>query len=160
MEQWPPNLNYLLDRGSFSLEEREPSRTDFDDGPQLVRVRFNNPPLLYNGTLTLTNDEFLVFRSFYFNSLNQGSRWFNFPVWEGLSYNPKKARFAEKYQVKDEGWNQYTVTIKLDVRDYFYYDAFATYLISLYGTNFAISLSDQLQVIVNETYPAIMVDYD
>jgi hypothetical protein len=159
MEQWPPNLNYKLDRGSFSLEEREPARTDFDDGPQLVRVRFNNPPLIYNGTITLTNDEFTVFRGFYFNTLRQGSRWFQFPIWEGLGYNSRKARFAEKYQIKDEGWDQYTLTVKLEVRDYFYYDAFATYLISLYGAAFAEEMADVLQVIVNETYPTIMADY-
>jgi hypothetical protein len=159
MDQWPTNLNYTLDRGSFSIEEKEPARTDFDDGPQLVRVRFNNPLLTYSGTLTMTNDEFMVFRSFYFGTLNQGSRWFELPVWEGNSYTVRKARFAEKYSVKDEGWNQYTVTIKLDVRNYFYYNTFSTYFISIYGADFAIELADKLQIIVNQTYPTIMADY-
>lgn len=160
MDTWPTNLNYMLDRGTFSIEEAEVARTDFDDGPQLVRVRFNNPPLTYTGTITMTNDEFVVFRSFYFSVLKQGSRWFQFPIWEGYSYNTRKARFAEKYSVKDEGWNQYSVTIKLEVRNFYYYSDFETYLLGLYGLDFVISeMADPLQIIINEDYPAVTVNY-
>ena len=99
-ETWPPSLNYILDRGSFSIDPHSDlARTEFDDGPQLVRVRFSNPTTVYNGTITLTNSEFMLFRGFYMNALNQGSKWFTIPVWEGNSYTSLKARFAKKYEI-------------------------------------------------------------
>lgn len=156
-EIWPPILNYVLDRGSFSIEpQTSVIRSEFDDGPKMARMRFTNPTTNYNGTLTFTNEEFMVFRGFFMNVLSQGTRWFTIPIWQGNTYAIHKARFTKTYEIKDEGWDQYTVTISLEVRNYFTYNTFASYIIGLYGTDFAVNeFADPLQIIVNVTYPNI-----
>lgn len=161
VDVWPVRLNYVLDRGSFSIDPHSDlARSDYEDGPQLVRVRFSNPTTIYNGTITLTNEEFIILRGFYTNFLNQGSKWFEIPIWEGQNYSLHKARFMEPYQIKDTGWDQYTLTIKLEVRKYFTYNDFATYLIGLYGIDFVINhMADPLQKIVNIDYPHVMMNY-
>jgi len=159
-EIWPEALNYVLDRGSFSIEEQDVARSDFDDGPALVRTRFTNTTTMYNGTITLTDSEFNLFRGFYKNALASGSRWFSIPLWEGTDYSVHKVRFKEPYQIRDEGWNQYTLGIKLEVRDYATYSIFASYLIGLYGVDFVINeMADPLQIIINIDYPQVMMNY-
>jgi hypothetical protein len=159
-EIWPPALNYVLDRGSFSIDPHSDiARTEFDDGPQLVRVRFSNPTTVYNGTITLTNNEFILFRGFYMNTLNQGSKWFEMPVWDGASYASHKARFSKKYEIRDEAWDQYTLSVSLEVREYPSLDGFALYLIGLYGIDFVLNeMADPLQKIVNIDYPEVMAN--
>lgn len=160
-EKWPDSLNFILDRGSYSIEPHSDiARTEFDDGPKLARVRFSNPTTIYNGTITLTNNEYIAFRSFYMVILNQGSKWFEIPIWDGLSYTTHTAKFSEMFTVKDEGFDQYTLTIKLEVRNYSTFDYFATYIIGLYGIDLVVNdIADPLQKIVNIDYPNVMENY-
>lgn len=154
---WPANLNFILDRGSFSLDPNDQTaKSDFDDGPPLVRMRFTNPTYLYTGTITVTNSEFMVLNSFYRNELSQGMRWFVIPIWVGNSYLPHKARFKEKYTISDTGWDQYTVGFTLEIRDYFTYGTLALYFMDIYG-DLTEEFCDMLDWAINVKYPDILV---
>lgn len=150
---WPSNLNYILDRSSFAIDPNDQiARSDFDDGPPMVRMRYTNPTYLYQGAITMTNEEFMVFHSFYRNVIAQGTKWFLMSVWIGTSYVVHKCRFKEKFTVSDAGWNQYTVNINLEVRDYFTYSTAAIYFVDRYGTEASLYLGDHLDISLNLKY--------
>ena len=155
---WPTNVNYILDRNSFGLDPNDQvARSDFDDGPQLVRMRFTHPTYIYSGSITMTNSEFMTFTSFYKNVLAQGTRWFNVPVWVGNSYVINKVRFKDKYTVTDAGFDQYTVGVQWEVREYFTYSITAVYFSDIYGIDATVYVADKLQKIVNIDYPHIWI---
>lgn len=161
LETWPNSIDYLINENTFSIVPNDSvTRTEFDDGPVMVRMRFSNPTTVYNGVLTLTNNEFTVFRGFYQSTLNQGTAWFTMPIWIGTEYAVQKCRFKKLYDVTDQGFDQNNVTISLEVRDYFTYDAFASYVLGFFGIDVAVNeVADPLQIIVNIDYPEVMYFY-
>jgi hypothetical protein len=158
---WPAAINYLAERGSWNKVPNEPVlRSEFDVGPARARRRFTSQVSRYSLTIQMSEDEYVLFEGFFQDDLRAGAAWFNMPFYMGRGgYEVKPVRFTEPYQVRDAGFRQVKVSAKLEVKMTPIISGGAVYFVETYGEQSLFDLSDELDPIVNETYPDIMENY-
>lgn len=161
MIEWPQELNYYAEMGSYNLNPTEPPlRTEFDNGPARVRRRFTKTVPKVNFTVKMTNMEFEVLKSFYFLTLNNGVEWFLIPVFMGDVYVAQFARFVEPYKMSDDGFQKCSVTFSLECRAFTTWDEATAWLVGQFGYEVTdLFLCDKMQQIVNVDLPRITEDY-
>ena len=92
---WPSTLPNELSRQRYSeypMNNIIRSKTTYGTGSR--RPRYTSTPILYSGTILLSDTEYVIFRNFYFNVLKAGFENFVFPNLL-LSQN-KYVRFVSK----------------------------------------------------------------
>lgn len=156
VESWPSTLNYFVERGTYRLTPSDNQlRSEFDAGPSRMRRRFTQSIPKFEFSILMKESEIPIFKSFYFNLLNNGVNWFQMPIWDGSSYIEHTARFTEPYNMSDAGYGLTLVSLKLEARGLNILPEYAAVIIGRYGEE----LPDRLQVIVNMTYNQITQDY-
>ena len=77
---WPVSLpNVFLRRGFNLAPEENTVRFPVDSGAPLGRPRFTSSEVIYRGIVTMTPEQWKVFRSFYRSDLSGGREAFEFP---------------------------------------------------------------------------------
>ena len=94
MPQWPAGLPVRPPDGSWAIDIQDPAiRTQPDIGPPMVRARYSIEWERWQGTLTLTKDEYEQMREFWKTDCEYGSTEFTAFHWED---------FASEHEV--DGW--------------------------------------------------------
>lgn len=162
---WPEGLNHMPEQGGWTFKPIvQSARTDFDAGPSRVRRRFTRSSSEQEVSLVMNHLEFETFKAFVDLELRGASRWFMLPLFQGSIYGQYEARLKDAetpYQATYRGFNTVNVSFTLETRENtLVFDAGVLYMLSLWGPEYSIEFSDQLQVLVNETYPAIWANTD
>lgn len=160
MNIWPPLLNYLADKGSWSYKPVvDNSRTDFDQGPARVRKRFTSHLSEVDFAVIMTGSEFETFKNFVWFDLFGAANWFSMMIFTGKEYTEQVVRFRDAknpYETSDVGFDRVRVSIKLEIRGgAVSNDGAGSWFLSEYGEEFLFSFHDDLQKIVNVDYPSI-----
>ena len=117
---WPDDLPYLEVMKSLQVDPRdEAARSSFDQGPGRVRNRYTQALTVVSFVLNpLSDEEFESFKSFYRDTLHNGTRWFRMRLWSS-GYVGYDVQFTQKYQAGDyDVPNYWQVSLSLVVRDY------------------------------------------
>jgi hypothetical protein len=154
---WLSFLNYLVERDNYTIDPHDDNaRTDFDQGPSRVRRRFTKSRTMIALTWPMNANEMSVFETFYKVDLNNGTAWFNIPIYISDSYVTREARFVGKYNSKNFGAFDWSVSATLEIRDMPAFDSGTWYLIKLMLGMVPVEtvLTDPLEHWVNVEYPA------
>lgn len=152
---WPALLNHYAEKGSFkSSITDETLRSSFDKGPSRVRRRFTTSMMQLEFTISMSDYDLEVFKSFYFYQLSGGINWFILPMWTGTEYVKHKARFIEPYSQSDSAHGLTSVSFKLECRQMPVLPEYVVFILGTYG----IIITEYIQIAVNVDYPEI-VDY-
>lgn len=156
---WPLELNYLAEKGSWTFKPSPTTaRTDFDVGPARTRRRFTRTIINLDFAVVLSYEDFEIFKGFVDYTLYGAARWFTMQVFKGSDYEMSLVRFRsqdEPYTATENGFGQIRITMAMETADNATtIGPFASWLIGHWGLDFTSELQDRLQVAVNVTYPA------
>ena len=147
---WPVQLNYLVERGSFQMVQTDPAlRSEFDYGPARMRQRFTRSPARQQLTIVLTSEEFEVFKSFWQYNLQSGVNWFNFPIFTGDVYAAHAVRIVEPPATSYLGFRHLSVSFKLEVKRLSIWSKGAADVIGEYGAGAILNLANPVDFTVN-----------
>src|SRR5215471_1378065 len=117
--EWPATVpSEPLDSSFAFAVQDEISRIAMDRGPPRVRNRFTSTKRQLKFELILAADEFAIFKGFYSSTLEQGTRDFVIPVWDGNQFINMRAQFTEPYQASDFGIDMVRVGLSLWVFEF------------------------------------------
>lgn len=158
---WPPNINYLAERGSFKLTPGQAQlRSEFDYGPARMRRRFTREVSTFSFRVKMSETELALFEGFWADDLKSGTAWFNMPVYLGRGgYETRAVRFMEPYSLADAGFRHVMFSVKLEVKMVPIVSGAGAYFVGNFGEDALFDLSDTLALVVNVDYPAVMEDY-
>lgn len=158
---WPTALPLKIRYGSeFEFGGRSKAITEFENGPQVVRNRFPNIPFRTNLDLKFKDGEYITFLNFYTDTIKNGARKFYAPILVGLDIKVMLCQLiSESIRPVAEDYNRWSVPVVLDVYGRYTIEEDLYYLLGLYGEDFVVYMTDQLQIVVNDTYPQAVEDY-
>lgn len=161
MIKWPERLKYLADRGSYTLTPGPPTlRSDFESGPARMRRRFTTSVPEISFSVTMTSEDFEIFKSFYHWTLAQGTNWFAVKLWAGQIYSEHTARFIEHYAAADFAFGWTRVSFSLEARELSIINEGTSWILGEYGADYTCGeLHDPLQTIVNIDWPSVTENY-
>lgn len=161
---WPTGLNHMPEQSGWTFKPVvQSARTDFDAGPARIRQRFTRSQSEQEVTVVMDHFEFETFKAFVDLELRGASRWFMMPLFQGSIYGQYEARFKDPqtpYQATYRGFDSVNVSFTLETRTSTRVFDGEVYMLEIWGPEFSAEFSDLLQVLVNETYPAIWVGTD
>ena len=140
------------------VETQRLLRTDMDSGYAVVRKQFTQVPVNFNIQLLLTQPALSYFQAWFSGTLDYGLNWFNMdlPVGDAL-LSQHECRFLSnpKYTLDGVLWR---VTAKIEALELNLgvdYDTVMQGVIAtLGGFDLASTYFDNLDVAINDTYPA------
>ena len=95
---YPEGLPYPT-RDGYGLNHVSPfTRTSMDSGRSRQRRRFSSVPTNVPVTWILTEQETLIFESWFRDTIHDGADWFNCPLKTPVGEKPYVCRFTEMYK--------------------------------------------------------------
>ena len=135
-------------------------RSEFEAGPARVRQRFTSVVPTFAFSITMTVNEFEIFKSFYNFTLGNGSAWFFVNLWSGQMYSEHQARFVEHWKMQDFSYNHVRVTFSLEARNLHVLSDASSRLLSNFTYEFICDeLKNPLEFSVNNSWPATTRSY-
>lgn len=159
--EWPSNVNYYVERGSWQQTPSEPPlRSEFEYGPARQRRRFTRRVTSFTASIKMSEAEFAQFEGFWSDNLGGGVSWFNMPVYLGRNgYEVKRVRFTAPFSVKDDGFSHVLVSVKMEAVGDTILDGASAYFLSEYGEGALFDLGPDLNEAVNVDYPTAMENW-
>lgn len=112
-QSWPVALQDRLNTESFQIKKGPTTiRTDMDVGPQKVRRRFTKAVDEYTASITITNDQYPIFESFYNTTLNGGVLAFEYN--HPITQVPTDFKFKSDPVYSPMGGEYWMVTFALE----------------------------------------------
>lgn len=154
-----PQINYLAELGSWKLTPSTGTNrvtSDMDNGASRDRRRFTQSLGKYECNIHLTSAEFQRFKSFWFNDIADGTKWFIMRIYEGNSYLPHLVKFdgANLPSATNDGYQAVSLPISLIVRNLFVISDATYYLIDTIGGDLALRMFAVLDKFNNDSYPS------
>ena len=118
-QSWPEGLPNPAT--AYSIEpENEVVETEYETGEQLQRLQVNTHFALVSATWLFTDAEFLIFKTWFFENLNQGTEKFNVDLTLGDGLNSYEAQWisgATPFQASYQQVLYWNVTATLRIQD-------------------------------------------
>jgi len=150
---WPKWLGVPLEE-NYSVEVVDRRKTTEMEVGSVLRVEFDTDECVVSCNLLMNNLQANYFEKFERDKLNQGSKWFSFPLWIGGQLINHSVRFRERPQMvgKQGPFSEYSFTLDLAERLDFMPDWMGD-LFEVFSPDFIIFVGNKLHFILHTILP-------
>jgi len=112
---WPSTLPQAVDRSGYAEGfKKTVLRSAMSSGATKRRQRFTNSPTVLNVTMTMSDAQLAIFKTFYEDTLGNGALSFTFPH-PRLATTVTVILVADPVPIKPEGAITYFVSMQLEI---------------------------------------------
>lgn len=121
MITWPSELPLMQIGSTYSPVDPQ-LRTQSQSGRTIVRRLFSGTPENFDARWIMTGTQAIIFERFYRNDLENGSLWFDMPVWLPQIKGSRSVQFQGIYQRRqlaqgrERGLWEYTASMQMYLR--------------------------------------------